>query len=104
MSSVRPTHVQPSLHVVDGATDEYENFNSPVSAATSFLFSIASNRTKSTFLPILAFVNRVLQSYGSRTCIMVNGVLTISQEACKPPALRCAQHDRGVGSVHHAPS
>ncbi|CDO69881.1 hypothetical protein BN946_scf184884.g40 [Trametes cinnabarina] len=42
--------------------DEFEAFDSPVSAATSFLFSLASNRTKTTFLPILAFVNGVLQS------------------------------------------
>lgn len=42
--------------------DEYETFDTPVSAATTFLFSLASNRTKTTFLPILAFVNGVLQS------------------------------------------
>ncbi|KAI0769096.1 ARM repeat-containing protein [Trametes elegans] len=42
--------------------DEFEAFDSPVSAATSFLFSLASNRTKTTFLPILGFINRVLQS------------------------------------------
>ena len=64
MSSVRPTHAAISLLIFDNGADEYENFNSPVSAATSFLFSLASNRTKSTFLPILAFINRVLQSYG----------------------------------------
>lgn len=61
---------------VDGVTDEYENFNSPVSAATSFLFSLASNRTKSSFLPILAFVNRVLQSYDLQNCMMVGEILT----------------------------
>ena len=44
-------------------TDEYENFATPVSAATSFLFSLASNRTKTTFMPILGFVNTVLRSY-----------------------------------------
>lgn len=65
MSSVRPPHTQVKSQFPDDATDEYENFNSPVSAATSFLFSLASNRTKSTFLPILAFINRVLQSYGA---------------------------------------
>ncbi|KAH9949788.1 armadillo-type protein [Amylocystis lapponica] len=42
--------------------DEYETFDTPVSAATSFLFSLASNRTKTTFLPILGFVHQVLQS------------------------------------------
>lgn len=42
--------------------DEYESFDTPVSAATSFLLSLASNRTKSTFMPILTFINRVLQS------------------------------------------
>jgi len=47
---------------VRASVDEYENFATPVSAATSFLFSLASNRTKVTFMPILAFVNTVLQS------------------------------------------
>ncbi|PCH39811.1 ARM repeat-containing protein [Wolfiporia cocos MD-104 SS10] len=42
------------------SVDEYETFDTPVSAATSFLFSLASNRTKTTFLPILQFINRVL--------------------------------------------
>ncbi|EGN93981.1 hypothetical protein SERLA73DRAFT_115471 [Serpula lacrymans var. lacrymans S7.3] len=44
------------------SVDEYENFSSPVSAATSFLFSLSSNRTKTTFMPILGFVNTVLRS------------------------------------------
>ncbi|KAF8624410.1 hypothetical protein AX15_005891 [Amanita polypyramis BW_CC] len=42
--------------------DEYESFNSPVSAATTFLYSLASNRTKATFLPTLTFINNVLGS------------------------------------------
>ncbi|KZT65852.1 ARM repeat-containing protein [Daedalea quercina L-15889] len=50
------------VEYIRNVIDEYENFNSPVSAATSFLFSLASNRTKSTFMPILGFINRVLQS------------------------------------------
>ncbi|KAG5643336.1 hypothetical protein DXG03_001055 [Asterophora parasitica] len=44
------------------SVDEYESFASPVSAATSFLFSLASNRTKTSFLPILGFINTVLRS------------------------------------------
>ncbi|KAG6813019.1 hypothetical protein H0H92_014757 [Tricholoma furcatifolium] len=44
------------------AVDEYESFATPVSAATSFLFSLASNRTKSTFMPILGFINTVLRA------------------------------------------
>ncbi|KAL5482877.1 NMD5 [Sanghuangporus weigelae] len=44
------------------AIDEYEDFAAPVSAATSFLFSLASSRTKTTFLPILQFINSVLDS------------------------------------------
>jgi hypothetical protein len=43
-------------------TDEYESFATPVSAATTFLFSVASNRTKKTFMPILGFINTVLRS------------------------------------------
>ena len=42
--------------------DQYEDFSDPVSAATSFLYSLASNRTKATFLPILGFINSVLES------------------------------------------
>ncbi|KAJ7250056.1 armadillo-type protein [Mycena haematopus] len=44
------------------SVDEYESFATPVSAATSFLFSLASNRTKTTFMPILGFINGVLRS------------------------------------------
>ncbi|KAG6919218.1 hypothetical protein DXG01_008013 [Tephrocybe rancida] len=44
------------------AVDEYENFATPVSAATTFLFSLASNRTKTSFMPILGFINTVLRS------------------------------------------
>ncbi|KAI0372335.1 ARM repeat-containing protein [Pilatotrama ljubarskyi] len=50
------------VEFVRTTVDEFEAFDSPVSAATSFLFSLASNRTKTTFLPILGFINRVLQS------------------------------------------
>ncbi|TCD68344.1 hypothetical protein EIP91_010982 [Steccherinum ochraceum] len=42
--------------------DEYESYDSPLSAATTFLLSLASNRTKTTFMTILQFVNHVLQS------------------------------------------
>ncbi|TFK34758.1 armadillo-type protein [Crucibulum laeve] len=44
------------------SVDEYESFATPVSAATTFLFSLASNRTKTTFMPILGFINTVLRS------------------------------------------
>ncbi|KAI0337442.1 ARM repeat-containing protein [Trametopsis cervina] len=44
------------------SVDEFEAFDTPVSAATTFLLSLTSNRTKITFLPILAFINRVLSS------------------------------------------
>ncbi|KAJ7034748.1 armadillo-type protein [Mycena alexandri] len=43
------------------SVDEYESFATPVSAATTFLFSLASNRTKTTFMPIL-HINGFLQS------------------------------------------
>ncbi|KAI0057803.1 ARM repeat-containing protein [Artomyces pyxidatus] len=42
--------------------DEYENYNSPVAAATTFLLQLVSSRTKTTFMPILGFVNQVLAS------------------------------------------
>ncbi|KAG1764766.1 hypothetical protein EV702DRAFT_1153354 [Suillus placidus] len=44
------------------SVDEYENFSSPVSGVTSFLLSLASNRTKTAFLPMLQFINTVLRS------------------------------------------
>ncbi|KAH9980072.1 ARM repeat-containing protein [Lactifluus volemus] len=43
--------------------DEYENYSSPVAAATTFLCQLVSSRTKSTFLPILGFVNTVLDAH-----------------------------------------
>ncbi|KAJ3711727.1 armadillo-type protein [Lentinula raphanica] len=44
------------------SVDEYESYATPVSAATTFLFSLAGNRTKTTFMPILGFINNVLRS------------------------------------------
>ncbi|THU92451.1 ARM repeat-containing protein [Dendrothele bispora CBS 962.96] len=44
------------------SVDEYESFATPVSAATTFLFSLAGNRTKTTFMPILGFVNNILRN------------------------------------------
>lgn len=42
--------------------DEYESYATPVSAATSFLFALAGNRTKTAFMPILSFINTILRS------------------------------------------
>lgn len=47
------------------ATDEYENFNSPGSAATTFLICLISNRTRVTFMPVLQFIESVLKSSAS---------------------------------------
>ncbi|KAJ7464732.1 armadillo-type protein [Mycena galericulata] len=44
------------------SVDEYESFATPVSAATTFLLSLASNRTMTTFMSILGFINGVLRS------------------------------------------
>lgn len=46
------------------SVDEYESFDSPLSAATSFLFGLVSNRTNATFEPILSFLNGVLNQQG----------------------------------------
>ncbi|KIM53457.1 hypothetical protein SCLCIDRAFT_1222776 [Scleroderma citrinum Foug A] len=48
------------VEYVRASVDEYENFSSPVSAATSFIISLASNRTKTAFVPILTFIHSVL--------------------------------------------
>ena len=45
-------------------TDEYQSFTTPVAAATTFLLSLATNRTKFTFLPILGFINTVVRLHG----------------------------------------
>ncbi|KIJ64587.1 hypothetical protein HYDPIDRAFT_154272 [Hydnomerulius pinastri MD-312] len=50
------------VEYVRASVDEFENFSSPVSGATSFILSLASVRTKTAFLPILTFVNNVLRS------------------------------------------
>lgn len=52
-----------SSHREATPADEFEAYDTPTSAATSFLLSLASNRTKIAFMPVLAFVNRVLNSY-----------------------------------------
>ncbi|KAJ8079910.1 Nonsense-mediated mRNA decay protein 5 [Marasmius tenuissimus] len=44
------------------SVDEYESYATPVSAATSFLFALAGNRTKTAFMPILGFINTILRS------------------------------------------
>ncbi|GAW02680.1 nonsense-mediated mrna decay protein [Lentinula edodes] len=47
------------------SVDEYESYATPVSAATTFLFSLAGNRTKTSFMPILGFINNILRSNSS---------------------------------------
>ncbi|KAF9257153.1 ARM repeat-containing protein [Marasmius fiardii PR-910] len=44
------------------SVDEYESYATPVSSATSFLFALAGNRTKTAFMPILGFINGILRS------------------------------------------
>ncbi|EIN12803.1 ARM repeat-containing protein [Punctularia strigosozonata HHB-11173 SS5] len=44
------------------SVDEYETYTTPVSAATTFLFALASSRTKATFESILTFIYSVLRS------------------------------------------
>ncbi|TBU59052.1 ARM repeat-containing protein [Dichomitus squalens] len=50
------------IEFVRTSVDEYEVFDSPVSSATTFLFSLASNRTKMTFVPTLGFISQVLHA------------------------------------------
>lgn len=68
------------VEYVRASVDEYENFSSPASGATSFLLSLASNRTKTAFLPMLQFINTVLRSnptpaqrFGALTMMSVLG-------------------------------
>ncbi|KAI6044921.1 armadillo-type protein [Pisolithus marmoratus] len=50
------------VEYVRASVDEYENFSSPVSAAVSFILSLASNRTKTAFRPMLDFIYNILSS------------------------------------------
>ncbi|KAI6030440.1 armadillo-type protein [Pisolithus orientalis] len=50
------------VEYVRASIDECENFSSPVSAAVSFILSLASNRTKTAFRPTLDFIYSVLSS------------------------------------------
>ncbi|KZS92303.1 ARM repeat-containing protein [Sistotremastrum niveocremeum HHB9708] len=56
--------------------DEYEDYNSPVSSATSFLVALASSRLKTTFLPILNFINSVLD--GNPTPVQKFGAINMT--------------------------
>lgn len=50
------------VEYVRASIDECENFSSPMSAAVSFILSLASNRTKTAFRPTLDFIYSVLSS------------------------------------------
>ncbi|KAL0575166.1 Nonsense-mediated mRNA decay protein 5 [Marasmius crinis-equi] len=51
---------------VRSAVDQYESFAcTPASAATNLLLSLATNRTRTTFLPIIDFIYSILQSNAS---------------------------------------
>jgi len=84
--------------------DEYENFASPVSTATSFLMSLASNRTKVTFMPILSFINTVLRSYVQifSYCLTITSDIRARQERPRPSEIRRSQHDSCIGAAHYA--
>ncbi len=86
--------------------DEYESYDTPVASATTFLLSLASNRTKVAFMPILTFINRVLQTYVSayRSLFYLYFYAGLSsQETCRTTALWCTEHDCRSWSVPHAP-
>ncbi|KDQ15134.1 hypothetical protein BOTBODRAFT_32118 [Botryobasidium botryosum FD-172 SS1] len=71
--------------------DEFDTFTSPASAATSFLLALAQNRTKTTFMSILAFINNVLggsstpnQKYGALNMTVALGGSMMRHSAVKP--------------------
>lgn len=83
--------------------DEYGNFATPVSSATTFLFSLVSNRTKSTFMPILGFINDVLRSCVSflkLNCIYADEFL---QECFRSTKIWRSEYDRCIRSIYNAP-
>ncbi|TRM60552.1 armadillo-type protein [Schizophyllum amplum] len=50
------------LEYVRVTIDEYEAPNTPTAAATTFLFTLVTTRTKMTFMPIMTFINQILNS------------------------------------------
>lgn len=46
--------------LVDHPTEEYDDYQSGISTATSFLLTLAKTRTSSTFIPTLTFVQNLL--------------------------------------------
>ncbi|GJJ15816.1 hypothetical protein Clacol_010094 [Clathrus columnatus] len=59
--SRKETWESDAVDFVRTASDEYEDYNSPVSSSCNFLMSLARNRTKTAFLPTLTFINNVLR-------------------------------------------
>ncbi|EDQ98123.1 uncharacterized protein LACBIDRAFT_310280 [Laccaria bicolor S238N-H82] len=51
-----------SQSVLYPCLNKYKVYAMPISAATTFLFSLIVSRTKVTFMPILGFINTILRS------------------------------------------
>ncbi|KAF8510510.1 ARM repeat-containing protein [Hysterangium stoloniferum] len=48
------------IDFVRTSLEELEDYNSPISSTSTFMMSLARSRTKTTFLPMLSFINSVL--------------------------------------------
>lgn len=80
--------------------DEYEDFAAPVSAATTFLFTLVSSRTKTTFMPILGFINSVLDScVGYLTTKVLYSDVTF-QQSCSSSEVWSAEHDFRISALY----
>ncbi|EIM81399.1 ARM repeat-containing protein [Stereum hirsutum FP-91666 SS1] len=80
----------PVDYVRTTVVDEYETYNSPVAASTTFLLQLANSRGQTTFMPILTFVNHVLNSnpappqrFGALNMIAALGPLIMRHEEVK---------------------
>ena len=61
--------------------DEFEAYDTPTSSATSFLLSLASNRTKVAFMPLLQFIHRMLSSYVTHCPILTQDLIVFRKPA-----------------------
>jgi hypothetical protein len=89
--------------------DEYEDYQSPASAASSFLLTMATGRTKTTFIPILSLAQSVLTGgeyvFPFTTPSPSPGLKIALVQWNNPGAeVRCIEHHRQLVFDDHASS
>jgi hypothetical protein len=88
--------------------DEYEDYQSPASAASSFLLTMATGRTKTTFIPILGLAQSVLTGgeYVSICYHLAESALNIALVQWNDPGTEvwCIKHHSQLIFDDHASS